>query len=405
MNKETLLQNCQRYLKTLCQTITERAVGSIGNTQATDFFAQELAKLHWHVDTTELQVIDWEDGGAHLCCCDNDFTVLVSPYAIGCDVIAPLVAISSVEQLREAEIFDNIAFLHGEIAQEQLMPKNFVFYNPDEHKEIISLLEEKAPAAIIAATSRNAALAGGVYPFPLIEDGDFNIPALHTTESEGSKILQHNGEVFTLNSYAKRIPSRAWNVIARKCFQQKKRIVISAHIDAKKGTPGALDNATGVVVLLLLAQLLEDYNGSYALELVAFNGEDYYSAPGQIIYLAQNANTFNDIVLNINLDGAGYKQGDTAFSLFDLPEDIHKAVMNVIEQIEGIVEGELWYQGDHSMFVQQGCPAVAITSQYFLENIASQTITHTPADNIDIIDCNKLVGIAHALHMLIRSFG
>jgi len=30
-----------------------------------------------------------------------------------------------------------VLLLRGEIAKEQLMPKNFTFYNPDEHKRII----------------------------------------------------------------------------------------------------------------------------------------------------------------------------------------------------------------------------------------------------------------------------
>ncbi|MEZ4997668.1 MAG: hypothetical protein R2758_09480 [Bacteroidales bacterium] len=32
---------------------------------------------------------------------------------------------------------------------------------------------------MIGATGRSSALAGGVYPFPLIEDGDFDIPSVY----------------------------------------------------------------------------------------------------------------------------------------------------------------------------------------------------------------------------------
>ena len=52
------------------------------------------------------------------------------------------------------------------------------------------------------------------------------------------------------------------------------------------GTPGALDNASGTTVLLLLAELLADYRGSLGVDIVAINGEDYYSAPGEIVYLS-----------------------------------------------------------------------------------------------------------------------
>ena len=62
-------------------------------------------------------------------------------------------------------------------------------------------------------------------------------------------------------------------------------IVFCAHIDAKKDTPGALDNATGIATLLALSKLLTEYSGSLCIEIVAFNGEDYYAASGQMQYL------------------------------------------------------------------------------------------------------------------------
>ena len=49
------------------------------------------------------------------------------------------------------------------------MPKNFPFYNPDHHKRIIDLLENKAPRAIVAATSRDPQMAGArISLFPLL---------------------------------------------------------------------------------------------------------------------------------------------------------------------------------------------------------------------------------------------
>jgi len=62
-----------------------------------------------------------------------------------------------------------------------------------------------------------------------------------------------------------------------------------------------------------------------------------------------------------------------------------------------IIEGIQWPQGDHSIFAQYGRPAIAITSQWFLENIDSQTITHTPKDNPDIVDYERLVELAVAI--------
>ena len=358
--------------------------------------------MGWQTEASELDVVDWEDGGATLRAGDQSFSVLASPYSLGCAVDAKLSSASSVEELEQQDLSGKILLLHGDIAEEQLMPKNFVFYNPEEHRRIITLLEQRQPAAIVSATGKNAALAGGVYPFPLIEDGDFDIPSVYTTEEEGRRLLAFVGERATLRSMSTRIPAKAYNVVARKGTDVGRRIVISAHIDAKKGTPGATDNATGVVTLLLLAELLRDYEGDRLLEIAAFNGEDYYLVPGQMDYLNKNQGRFDTIVLNINIDGAGYKDGKSAFSFFDLPGPLRAAADEVLARFDGITEGVQWYQGDHSMFVQQGRPAIAVSSQWFLENFGSQNITHTPKDNMDIVDCGKIVEIAEALNRLIR---
>jgi aminopeptidase YwaD len=237
----------------------------------------------------------------------------------------------------------------------------------------------------------------------LIEDGDFDIPSVYMTEEEGSRLVNHSGKTASLISNSRRVQGKGCNVIALKGKQSAKRIVVTAHIDAKKGTPGAIDNASGVVVLLLLAELLRDYDGDRLVELVALNGEDYYAVPGQMLYVNRNQGRFQEILLNINIDGAGYKEGKSAFSFYGLPEEIEASSKGGIDQWDGIIEGTPWVQGDHSIFIQYGCPAIAVSSLWFTDHIDSQDITHTPKDNIGIVDCGKLVEIAQALNQFIRN--
>ena len=395
-------EKCRNYLEFFCSEIQERSVGSEGNRMATLFFKKALSDLGWDTVSSRFEAMDWRDNGALLKCENRVYEVLVSPYSCGFNGEAELVPVSDVKELETFEIKGKIVHLHGEIAREQLMPKNFVFYNPDEHQKIISLLEKGEPSAIIAATGRNAALAGGVYPFPLIEDGDFDIPSVYMTEEEGQKLLRDAGKTVFLASKSERIPGKGYNITGRKGNNFKNRVVITAHIDAKKGTPGAIDNATGVVILLLLADLLKDYNGDRLVELVALNGEDYYSVPGQMNYVMANQGRFSEMILNINIDGAGYVEGPSAFSLFSLPEEIYGKTQKVIGQYPGITEGVQWVQGDHSIFLQFGVPAIAVSSKWFTDNISVQDITHTPNDNISIVDCSKLIEISDALNSLVR---
>lgn len=403
MDKKKLINEVKEHMKILCSDITERQVGSEGNRKATYYVKQKFIEADWEIDETLLQVMDWETQGATLSCGEKSFEVQSSHYSLGCKTEGKLIAIDSIEKLEKYDITGKIVLLYGEIAAMQIMPKNFIFYIVEDHQRIISLLEEGKPKAVITATHRNSATAGGVYPFPLFEDGDFDIPSVYMKDTEGEKLLTCNGKTVKLESKAKRIPETAFNIIGKKEVGSDSRIVITAHVDAKIGTPGAIDNATGVTTLLLLAEMLKDYRKKYNIELVAFNGEDYYAVPGQMKYLEQNRDKLDNIFLNINIDGTGYKEGLSGFSPFELPETIENALNKVIENNPGIVEGLPWYQGDHSMFIQQGRPAIAVSSQWFIENMECQEITHTPKDNLDIVNYERVAECAVGIKELVES--
>ena len=398
MSSSQLAEKAERYLERLCVEIPNRRVGSEGNRAATDFFAETGVSFGFRTECPKFECIDWAQEGGRLTAGGESFEVSPSPYSLGCDVSAPLAVVSTADELEAAEIAGAIVLLRGEIAKEQLMPKNFPFYNPDEHRRIISLLESKAPRAIIAATSRNPELAGAVYPFPLIEDGDFDIPSIYMTEDEGYRLARHAGQVVALESRARRIPSNGCNVVARKAMAAPRRIVLCAHIDGKIGTPGALDNAAGVVTLLLLAELLADYDGRLGIEIVAMNGEDYYAASGEKLYLEDNRGSLRDIALSINLDALGCRQGPTAYSLYDCPDTIAAAVRSAFGGYADLCEGEPWYQSDHMVFVQNQVPALAITSEGLME--IETAVAHTPKDRPELVDCSKLVATALALRDL-----
>ena len=402
MDKKRLVEKAELHLHVLCSEIGERRVGSEANRNSTFYVESILKEAGWMTEVTQLSVIDWLSDGAMLKCDGRHFEVYSSQYSLGCAVVGELVAIDTVSRLEREAIEDKIVLLHGEIAGQQIAPKNFPFWNPDEHQYLISLLEKGNPRALVCATERNSAVAGGVYPFPLFEDGDFNIPSVYMKDTEGVNLLSYTGKTVELISKAKRIPETAFNVLARRRnLQGKKRIVITAHIDSKIGTPGAIDNATGVTVLLLLAELLKEYNTDYSLELVFFNGEDYYGAPGQITYLRQNEGKMDEIALNINIDGAGYIEGKSCFSPFNLPEDMLDLLHEVLWEASDLVEGKPWYQGDHSVFLQQGCPAIAVSSSWFIDNMEDQDITHTPKDNLSIVNYERVAECAQGITSLI----
>ncbi|MCX5975403.1 MAG: M28 family peptidase [Coprothermobacterota bacterium] len=403
MNARIPRHKTEAYLRKLCLEIPSRRVGSEGNRTATDYLAGIVASFGFQTESPSFDCLDWTQAGAVLTGGGLPFQVFPSPYSLGCQIRAPLAVASTAQELEDVDCARAILLLRGDLAKEQLMPKNFPFYNPDRHRRIIGLLEQKGLRAIVAATSRDLQMVGSQYPFPLFEDGDFDIPSVFMTDEEGQRLAALAGKEISLESRATRIPAKSCNVVARKGADSQRRVVLFAHIDARMGTPGAGDNASGVVVLLLLAELLANYDGRLGIELVALNGEDYYSNPGEQLYLAQNADRFGEIVLGINLDDLGYHKGRAAYSLYGCSPELADPIRLVFSQYPELVEGEPWFQGDHGLFLMKGRPALAITSELLSELMAN--ITHTPNDRPELIDPERLAAVAMALRDLLQNKG
>lgn len=386
-------------LKKLAVEIGDRHVGGTGNNQATEFFYNTMASLGYIMQKDAFDCIEWEHGKVYLKAENVQYEAFVSPYSLPCKAYAKLAVASTLEELKKVDAYQKILLITGELTKEQIMPKNFQFYNPPEHQEIIALLEEKNPKAIICGTGKGEGISGGFYPFWVFEDGDFDIPSVYMKDIDAEKLMKLNGQEIELSIESKRISAKSYNVIARKKGEGKGRIILCAHIDTKGNTPGALDNAGGVSVLMELAKELKDYKLSCDIEIVPFNGEDYYSVPGQMLYLEQNNGDFQDVKMVINIDAAGHRDSKTALSFYNLQEDKANEIMKIAQRYQTIVRGEPWYESDHSMFAMQAVPCIAATSSNIRDVVMD--ITHTPQDTIEKIDPLLLKELALALRDIV----
>lgn len=395
----TLTTKAQEYLFRLCEQIPNRRVGSEGNQLATQFFAETTRSFGFDVECPEFECMDWQSDGATIVVEEEEFAVQVSPYSRGVLASGPLVVACSASELENLDITNKILLMRAELTKEQFLPKNFPFFQVEEQQKILQLLETRKPLAIVTATTRNPEMAGALYPFPLFEDGDFDLPSVFITEEQGDRLAKQAGRNLTLIIHAQRIPTHGCNVVARKGNNQNGRVVLFAHIDAKVGTPGALDNGTGIVTLLLLGELLKDYQGEKCIELVALNGEDYYSNPGEQLYLKQNEGLFHEISLGINIDGLGYIKGRTAYSLYECSPEMTDMIEKVFTQDASFLSGDPWFQGDHAIFLMNQRPALALTSELVGELMSE--IVHTDRDMPNVVDPDKVARTALALHRLL----
>ena len=373
----------RKHMTELCENIGARPTGSAANKNAAEYAFKTLQKSGFKVRRQEFECIDWESFGATLLIGGRDIPVEPAEYALSCEVQAPFVCLGSVDALRSAELKGKVAVLYGDLCNEPLMPKNFEFWNPYEHKQIIALLEEKAPAAIIAVSSLHE---------HIIQDGDFDIPCAVVSETMLEAFFVSAGSTAELSINTKRTPVKAYNIIGV-LGTGREKVCFSAHIDTKPATPGALDNASGVSVLLAFAETLAETAPSFQIEIVLLNGEDYYSNPGEITYMRGLKPGYT---MAVNIDGVGLVDSATSVSFYECGTGLEGRVMERVDKTVGMEQIEPWPMGDHMIFASCGIPTIAITASNIFQLL--DTVIHSQNDDMKKIDFDVLERTVAFLH-------
>ena len=396
--------NTTERLTTLCTTHPDRHVGGPGNRAANDLFAEEATRAGWDVERLAFEALEWIPRDAWLDLSIRREPLHAGPFSPSFDASAPLVCVATVAELEALDAPGAILLLHGEIASEQLTPRNYPFYKTESHQRILAALDKAWPAAVIAATDRTP-MAAALCPFPLFEDGDLGHPSASLHANDGERLLAHAGEFVRLHidSLARRVPAE--QVVARRrgSASDGRRVVVSAHIDSRYGTPGALDNAAGVAVLLALADRLGMTTPALDVELVPFNGEDDYAAPGELAYLAQPDVALEDVVLAVNIDAVGRRGDATAISFYGCGDELRDAALDAAALDPLIAEGPEWPMSDHMVFAMRGVAAMAVTSTGLLD--ISATVAHTALDVPALVDPELLEGAADYIANLVDRLG
>ncbi len=151
-------------------------------------------------------------------------------------------------------------------------------------------------------------------------------------------------------------------------------VVVGAHADSVKVSPGANDNGSGVAAVLEAARLLAQIPMARTVHFVAFGAEED-GLHGSHFYILGHRQT---VVGMVNLDmvarGAGLlvgNQGNDA-SMVDLAERVARRLGLSVRRFKS-------GQSDHISFEQAGVPAVFITT-------GDDEAIHTPGDVADRLD-------------------
>ncbi|NPV75124.1 MAG: M28 family peptidase [Anaerolineae bacterium] len=380
------------YVQHLAGEIGCRMIATPGYHAAGNYISEILAKCGFAVEVQSIEFPYWFAEETRLEIGGRLIEAIPNVFSPPCQTAAPLIPLGTLAELEAADLTHQIPVLYGHLAREPLAAKE-AFYASEDDQRVVQILEEKRPPAIIT-----------VHPqlhrrWALIEDYQFTIPSVTVLAEEGLRLIRSAGQTAHLQIRSQSKAGQAKNLIARRPLTAGRRIVLCAHYDTKIDTPGAWDNASGVGLLLALAESLAESQPAPPVELVFFGGEEYSMTVDQA-YINRFDQPAEDILAAINLDGIGHALKTTTVAFFEVPAAIEQAARAVIRQFPGAMQTEPWPASDHSWFYPRGIPTLAI-SQGGLLNL---DFAHTPDDNLGWISPEKLEEAVGLTEKLIRLF-
>lgn len=359
-----------------------------------------MVKMGYDIKKLPFVCTTWETDESCLTLNDRRIKIQASPFSQPFEGSGKLVFAKSLEELETADCQNCILVVGGELVTTPLQPKEYPFYYPDAHKYLIELFERKQPAAIIAATGKHALC--GLQPFPLFEDGNFLIPSAYVTEAMFEELQGNDKEGMAwVSIQSKNKQQNSYQLVSRKRNKSNYgKIIICAHMDTKYNTQGALDNAVGVAVLIGAAARLA--GSDCDIDIVPFNGEEYYEASGEVEYLKYISSGQNEVSLVINIDSPCHAGSKIAVSLYNFDDPAKEVVDHLMQTQNEVVYGPEWYAGDHAAFAFRGIPCMVLTSSDLFEGGLDNT--HTMQDTPETVDLSQIELVVNYINKIVEIF-
>lgn len=380
--------------------LKERPVGSENNMDILLYLENLMVKMGYDIKKLPFVCTTWETDESCLTLNDRRIKIQASPFSQPFEGSGKLVFAKSLEELETADCQNCILVVGGELVTTPLQPKEYPFYYPDAHKYLIELFERKQPAAIIAATGKHALC--GLQPFPLFEDGNFLIPSAYVTEAMFEELQGNDKEGMAwVSIQSKNKQQNSYQLVSRKRNKSNYgKIIICAHMDTKYNTQGALDNAVGVAVLIGAAARLA--GSDCDIDIVPFNGEEYYEASGEVEYLKYISSGQNEVSLVINIDSPCHAGSKIAVSLYNFDDPAKEVVDHLMQTQNEVVYGPEWYAGDHAAFAFRGIPCMVLTSSDLFEGGLDNT--HTMQDTPETVDLSQIELVVNYINKIVEIF-
>lgn len=214
------------------------------------------------------------------------------------------------------------------------------------------------------------------------------------------KLLEQDQVVVGLRVAARTERRASYNAVARLPGESSEAVVVNAHHDSML-TPGAVDDASGVAVVLEIARVLSSERLKRTVIFATFGGEEF-GLFGSADFVIKHKDDEIAAAITFDCIGAGPENG-LRIGLEDSPqyattEWLDVCVQRIAENLGFYVQSEhlnaVGGYSDHVSFVKAGIPATWvywINPEYGYDVLGP---VHTLDDDLDAIDKIRLQQVA-----------
>jgi aminopeptidase YwaD len=218
-------------------------------------------------------------------------------------------------------------------------------------------------------------------------------PSFVVRQTDGRELAQRGVTRMRMTMSGAVADSAASNVIAEVVGREAGLvIVVGGHFDTAPGTPGAIDNASGVAATLELARIWALRGARRTIRFVAWGAEKAGMCGSRHYVSALSERELSEHGLCISMDGFGARGGEPV--CYPTGDDVLIAAASRACGADDVRVSlrSGFYGSDSEMFVQAGVPALS-----FGQEGPGVSLLHTAADTIDAMDMDQLGRVGRAV--------
>ena len=378
------------YCKYLVETWPDRWTGSVGERESGNWMERELARMGYETRQVRFDCPGWQYDGEEFYLAGRRLQAGAQFYSVGCDVAGPIAVVTPDGQGRfRGEAKGNISLLREAETKDVI----------DRNKVLGALEAAGAMAAVIVSEYRDT------YSTKMFRNPESRLPAVGVSGVVGEELYGSTGKEARLVIRARQTRSSTGNVFGQKGPATGPVVMVCAHHEASPASPGAYDNASGIGVVLEMAERFSKAKVGALLRFAGFGGHEF-GAFGSKRYVRDYEDEARRIKRLLVFDAVGVKGMDPSITAWGGKEMV-EGVRALAERRPGVrfKAGKGSASGDASSFSPIGTESVWVSASDW----SKAAPFHSPLDDMRWIGREALaedveIGVA-LLKEWMREFG